>query len=62
MALDDLKKGKTTIIIAHRLSTVEKANNILVMNNGEIIESGNHISLMQKKNYYYKLYNSQVFK
>ena len=62
LALDDLKKGKTTIIIAHRLSTVEKANNILVMNNGEIIESGNHISLMQKKNYYYKLYNSQVFK
>ena len=61
-ALDELKIGKTTIIIAHRLSTVEKANNIIVMENGSIIESGNHDDLISKKNYYYKLYNSQLFK
>ena len=61
-ALDELKIGKTTIIIAHRLSTVEKANNIVVMENGSIIESGNHDDLISKKDYYYKLYNSQLFK
>ena len=61
-ALDELKIGKTTIIIAHRLSTVEKANNIIVMENGSIIESGNHDDLISKKDYYYKLYNSQLFK
>ena len=61
-ALDELKIGKTTIIIAHRLSTVEKANNIIVMDNGSIIESGNHDDLISKKDYYYKLYNSQLFK
>ena len=61
-ALDELKVGKTTIIIAHRLSTVEKANNIIVMENGSIIESGNHDDLISKKDYYYKLYNSQLFK
>ena len=61
-ALDELKIGKTTIIIAHRLSTVEKANNIIVMENGSIIEFGNHDDLISKKDYYYKLYNSQLFK
>ena len=61
-ALDELKIGKTTIIIAHRLSTVEKANNIIVMENGSIIESGNHDDLISKKDYYYKLYNSQLFR
>ena len=61
-ALDELKIGKTTIVIAHRLSTVEKANNIIVMENGSIIESGNHDDLISKKDYYYKLYNSQLFK
>ena len=61
-ALDKLKQGKTTIIIAHRLSTVENANTIVVMNDGAIIETGNHKELIDKKNYYYKLYNSQIFK
>ena len=61
-ALDELKIGKTTIVIAHRLSTVEKADNIIVMENGSIIESGNHDDLISKKDYYYKLYNSQLFK
>jgi ABC-type multidrug transport system fused ATPase/permease subunit len=60
-ALDELKDGKTTLIIAHRLSTVENANNIIVMDNGSIIESGSHDNLIKKKQYYYKLYNSQVF-
>ena len=61
-ALDQLKIGKTTIIIAHRLSTVEKANNIIVMENGSIIENGNHEDLINRKGYYFKLYNSQLFK
>ena len=61
-ALDELKLGKTTLIIAHRLSTVEKANNIIVMDNGSIIESGTHNELIEKKKYYYELYNSQIFK
>ena len=61
-ALDKLKEGKTTIIIAHRLSTVENANTIVAMDNGSIIESGSHDELLNLKNYYYKLYNSQVFK
>ena len=62
IALDKLKVGKTTIIIAHRLSTVEIANNIIVMDNGSIIESGNHEDLINRKGYYFKLYNSQLFK
>ena len=62
IALDKLKVGKTTIIIAHRLSTVENANNIIVMDNGSIIESGNHEDLINRKGYYFKLYNSQLFK
>ena len=61
-ALDELKIGKTTIIIAHRLSTVENANNIVVMENGSIKETGSHKDLIDKKNYYFKLYNSQLFK
>jgi len=62
IALSELKQGKTTIIIAHRLSTVENANNIVVMDSGKIIESGSHKNLISNKSYYYKLYNSQVFK
>ena len=61
-ALDELKLGKTTLIIAHRLSTVEKANKIIVMDNGTIIESGTHNELIDRKKYYYELYNSQIFK
>mgnify|MGYP001313179984 CR=1 FL=1 len=61
-ALDELKIGKTTIIIAHRLSTVENANNIVVMENGSIKETGSHKDLIDKKDYYFKLYNSQLFK
>ena len=60
-ALDSLKIGRTTIVIAHRLSTVENADKIVVMKNGSIIEVGNHEDLIQKKGDYHKLYNSQIF-
>ena len=60
-ALDALKKGKTTVVIAHRLSTVENANKIIVIDDGQIIETGSHHELINKKNYYYNLYNSQIF-
>ena len=59
-ALDSLRKGRTTIVVAHRLSTIKNADNILVISNGKIIESGNHKKLIKKKNgLYKKLYNSQ---
>ncbi len=58
-AFDKLMKGKTTFIVAHRLSTIINADLILVMNNGEVIEQGNHKDLLDKKGFYYKLYNSQ---
>ena len=58
-AFDKLMQGKTTFIVAHRLSTIVNADLILVMNNGEVIEQGNHKDLLDKKGFYYKLYNSQ---
>ncbi len=58
-ALDTLMQGRTTIVIAHRLSTVENADRILVMDNGEIIETGNHLSLLTQNGYYSKLYHKQ---
>ncbi len=58
-AFDELMRGKTTFIVAHRLSTIVNADLILVMNNGEVIEQGNHKDLLDKKGFYYKLYNSQ---
>ena len=60
-ALNALKKGKTTIVIAHRLSTVENADKIVVVNDGEIVEMGRHKELINKKGYYFNLYNSQTF-
>ena len=58
-AMNDLMKGRTSFVIAHRLSTIVGADNILVMNEGDIIESGSHEELLAKKGYYYELYNSQ---
>ena len=59
-SLDTLKKGRTTIVVAHRLSTIKNADKIIVVSNGKIIESGTHSSLIKKKNgIYKKLYNSQ---
>ena len=56
-ALDQLMKGKTTICIAHRLSTVQHANRIVVMDNGEIVESGKHADLLVQKGVYQKLHS-----
>ena len=58
-AMDKLMEGRTSFIIAHRLSTIKNADLILVMNNGDIIEQGNHEELLKKKGFYEKLYNSQ---
>lgn len=58
-AFNKLMKGRTTFIVAHRLSTIKNADMILVMNNGDIVEYGNHNELFEKKGFYYNLYNSQ---
>ena len=58
-AMDELMKGRTTFIIAHRLSTIKNADMILVMKDGDIIETGNHEELMKKNGFYTNLYNSQ---
>ena len=58
-AMDKLTEGRTSFIIAHRLSTIKNADLILVMNEGNIIEQGNHEELMKKNGFYAKLYNSQ---
>ena len=58
-AMDKLTEGKTSFIIAHRLSTIKNANLILVMKDGNIIEQGNHVELMEKNGFYADLYNSQ---
>ena len=58
-AMDKLTEGKTSFIIAHRLSTIRNADLILVMKDGNIIETGNHDELMNKNGFYAKLYNSQ---
>ena len=58
-AMDKLMEGRTSFIIAHRLSTIKNADLILVMKDGNIIETGNHDELMEKKGFYADLYNSQ---
>ncbi|HWT27347.1 MAG TPA: ABC transporter ATP-binding protein, partial [Mobilitalea sp.] len=58
-AMDNLMKGRTSFIIAHRLSTIRDADLILVMNEGDIVEQGNHEELLAKGGFYAKLYNSQ---
>lgn len=59
VAMDRLMKNKTSFIIAHRLSTIKNADMILVMNEGDIVESGNHNELLELNGFYSKLYNSQ---
>ena len=61
-AMDKLAEKRTSFIIAHRLSTIKNADIILVLNDGNIVEQGNHDTLMNKKGYYYELYNSQFSK
>ena len=58
-AMDRLMEGRTSFVIAHRLSTVRNADLILVMKNGNIIEQGNHDELMAQAGFYADLYNSQ---
>lgn len=62
IAMDKLTKGRTSFIIAHRLSTIKNADLILVMNEGNIIEQGNHEELIAKGGFYADLYNSQFEK
>ena len=58
-AMDKLTKGRTSFVIAHRLSTIKNADLILVMRDGDVIESGNHKTFMAKGGFYAELYNSQ---
>ena len=58
-AFASLMKGRTSFIVAHRLSTIREADVILVMKDGHIIEQGNHEQLLERKGFYYRLYNSQ---
>lgn len=58
-AMDNLMSGRTSFVIAHRLSTVKNADLILVMNEGDIVEQGTHDALLEKQGFYADLYNSQ---
>lgn len=58
-AMDQLMEGRTSFVIAHRLSTIKNADVILVLKDGDILESGNHESLLAKQGFYAELYNSQ---
>lgn len=58
-ALNNVFKNRTVVVIAHRLSTIRNADQIIVMNNGMVVETGNHETLMANKRYYYNLINSQ---
>ncbi|MCB8816715.1 ABC transporter ATP-binding protein [Desulfosporosinus shakirovi] len=59
LALDRLMKGKTVLVIAHRLNTIIKADKILVLSQGEILESGNHTQLLLEKGWYARMYTEQ---
>ncbi|MBP5761577.1 MAG: ATP-binding cassette domain-containing protein, partial [Lachnospiraceae bacterium] len=58
-AFAKLMKGRTSFIVAHRLSTIKEADLILVMKDGHVIETGNHESLLASKGFYYDLYTAQ---
>lgn len=58
-AFDKMMEGRTSFVVAHRLSTIKEADNILVMKDGHIVEQGNHKELLDKGGFYEKLYNSQ---
>ena len=57
--MDKLMKGRTTFVIAHRLSTIKNSDVIMVLDQGRIIERGNHESLLAKKGIYYQLYTAR---
>jgi ATP-binding cassette, subfamily B, multidrug efflux pump len=58
-AMESLLKDRTSFVVAHRLSTIQDADKIIVMNHGSIVETGNHEQLLAKKGFYADLYNSQ---
>ena len=58
-AMRQLMRGKTCFVIAHRLSTIQSADHILVLDGGQVVEQGTHDSLMERKGFYYRLYQSQ---
>jgi ATP-binding cassette subfamily B protein len=58
-AFERLMEGRTSFIVAHRLSTIQKADLILVMKEGQVIEQGTHEELLEKQGFYTNLYNSQ---
>lgn len=59
LAMEELLKGRTSFVVAHRLSTIVHADQILVLRHGRVIEQGTHASLMKKQGYYYELFTSQ---
>ena len=59
-AFSTMMEGRTSFIVAHRLSTIKNADVILVMKNGNIVEQGNHKELLEKQGFYYELYNSRT--
>jgi ATP-binding cassette subfamily B protein len=59
-ALDNLVKGRTTIAIAHRLSTLQRADRLVVLDRGQVVESGGHDDLMASEGAYYRLYQAQA--
>ena len=58
----NILKGRTSFVVAHRLSTIRESDVILVMRDGNIVEQGSHDELLKKKGFYYELYNSQFAK
>ena len=58
-SISKLTKGRTSIIIAHRIATIQNADKILVMDKGRIVESGTHLDLLKQKGYYNKLFELQ---
>ena len=62
MQFDTLRSGKTTLFVSHRLSSATAADEIIVMQNGKILEQGNHKELMQKQGAYYNLFTLQAEK
>ena len=59
-SLKKMRNGRTTLAIAHRLSTIQDANQIFVLDKGEIVESGTHTELLEKEGLYYKMYQLQA--
>ena len=57
--MEKIKNIGTMLVVAHRLSTIQKADQIIVLSHGEVIERGNHQELLKNKGYYYKLYQLQ---